>query len=86
VDKSKKQAKTPEEIKAEEAAIERARKEVLALCNRVPRSVLSGSVQTAQSWKSRAFSAYRLANSKRPKLADLIAARDDLKSAAKVVA
>lgn len=71
-------AQDAEALKAMIAEGEQLREEIIKLCGRVPGSVLSGSVQTAQAWKARASDAYLLANSKRPSLAALRNARDGL--------
>ena len=80
---NKKEGKTPEAIAAEQAEIAKMRSEILALCNRVPQSVLAGSYNTAVAWKKAAHDAYRLATSKAPTLTKLHDARRAMLVAAK---
>lgn len=63
-----KQAKSPEQIEAEKREIKRLIDEINQRINKVPQSVLGGSVQSARSWKENAFKAMKLAQSKQPKL------------------
>lgn len=71
------EAKSPEQLKAEAERIETLRGEIKQLVSRVPGSVLSGSVlsgsvQVAIAWKKEAHEAMTLANSKQPKLEKLM--------------
>lgn len=81
---AKKESKTPEALAAEQAEIAKMRSEIQALCNKVPQSVLGGSVQTAIAWKKAAREAYRLATSKAPTLTKLHDARRAMLVAAKL--
>lgn len=64
----KKSVKTEAQIEAEKKESEALIVEINQRINKVPQSVLSGSVQSARSWKENAFKAMRLAESKQPKL------------------
>lgn len=64
----KKAAKSPEQLEAEKRESAELIAEIGERINKVPQSVLAGSVQTARSWKEQAFKAMRLAGSKQPKL------------------
>lgn len=74
--------KTPEAIAAEQEQISKMRAEIVALCNKVPAAVLSGSYQTAVAWKKAAGDAYKLATSKAPTLNKLVDARTAMQVAA----
>jgi hypothetical protein len=78
--------KTPEAVAAEQEQIEKMRAEIIALCNKVPPAVLSGSYQTAVAWKKAAGDAYKLATSKAPTLTKLVDARSAMQVAARSAA
>lgn len=64
----KKAVKTDVQIEAEKRETAALIAEIGQRINRVPQSVLAGSVQSARSWKENAFKAMNLAQSKQPKL------------------
>jgi hypothetical protein len=64
----KKSIKTEVQIEAEKKEAEALIVEISQCINKVPKSVLAGSVQSARSWKENAFKAMKLADSKQPKL------------------
>lgn len=64
----KKSIKTEVQIEAEKKEAEALIVEINQRINKVPQSVLAGSVQSARAWKEAAFKAMKLAQSKQPKL------------------
>lgn len=67
----KKAVKTDVQIEAEKRETAALIAEIGQRINKVPASVLGGSVQAARSWKEQAFKAMKLAESKQPKLESL---------------